>query len=75
MGFYGILEYVIDFATKKVQASGWPDESWSKLEKDAWLKEYAEMGIFIDPEKLADRNEGMRYIAKQYLNALWGNPH
>ena len=58
----------------KVESGGWPDECKNNPEKKAkYLKDYADIGIVLNPTVLDDGvNEGMRFIAKQFLNSLWG---
>ncbi|KAH7689649.1 hypothetical protein AAVH_40352 [Aphelenchoides avenae] len=57
----------------KLEASKWPDTVKDDEElKKEYIIEYLQMqGINIDPEKVG-HNEGMSYVAKLFLNSLWG---
>jgi hypothetical protein len=63
-------DYVRHFLLLKVQASGFPANVQSEEEKQQFLQEYKDMGVFIDPEKM-QYNPGLRFISKICLNSLW----
>lgn len=61
--------YVKMFVKIKLEADGKP--------KDMSLSEYIQQvaamdGILLDASKMEERNEGLRFIAKLFLNSLWG---
>ena len=72
--FIFFLEYIRDFVKFKVQSSGWPDVCEDNpKEKQKYLDLYRSIDVDLDPGKLDEGvNEGMRFIAKQFLNSLWG---
>ena len=66
----------------KTEASGWPEELEHAETADAqfdvmeeFLGNYRDIGIDLNKDRLNEGvNEGMRYIAKLFLNSLWGKP-
>jgi hypothetical protein len=53
-----------------VQASGFPANVLSDVEKQQFFQQYENMGVIIDPNKM-QYNPGLRFIAKICLNSLW----
>jgi hypothetical protein len=52
------------FLKLKAESSGWPPECNTAERRHEFLREFFEKeGIELDPAKLEDPNEGMRYIA------------
>jgi hypothetical protein len=61
--------YVNAFLKLKAESSGWPPECDTLEKRRAFLREFCEKeGIELDPAKLEDPNEGMRYIAVSAQN-------
>lgn len=61
--------YVKMFIKIKLEADGKPENQ----DLDQYIKEVAlNDGIILDPENMTKKNEGRRFIAKQFLNSLWG---
>ena len=61
-------DYVDCFLKIKQENSGWPSDVKTTEEKDAYIQSYIDKeGIHLDPEKIK-RNDGLRTIAKLYLN-------
>lgn len=79
---YMFRDYIRDFIKIKTEASGWPEsctDPENAPEKNEMLKkkfiDHYKANFDIDLERdVLDEglNEGMRYIAKQFLNSLWG---
>jgi len=65
-------DYVLKFLKMKQEAAGWPKDSVTDAQKDAFLSEYFEKeGVQLDPSKIS-KNSGLYATAKFYLNSLWG---
>ena len=58
----------------KTEYSGWPSSCDTEEAKCRYVAKYNELfGITLDRATLDKGvNEGLRYIAKQFLNSLWG---
>ena len=53
------------------QASGFPPDVVTEEEKDAFVDEYfRSTGVHLDKSKV-QKNEQLRFLAKQTLNSLW----
>ena len=64
--------YVDLFLRLKQEASGRPPDVNSEEELDAYIADFARHeGIDLDKSRI-ERNEGLRLIAKLFLNNLWG---
>ena len=63
-------EYVKTFYKIKLEADGFP----KGVNKEDYIKTIAlEEGIILDGHNMKyEKNEGMRFIAKLFLNSLWG---
>lgn len=72
-GEQGIFhEYVTTFLAVKEQAGGFPSGVTSESDKDRYVEDfYAMQGIKLDKEKV-ERNPGLRFVAKIFLNSIWG---
>ncbi|XP_028519091.1 uncharacterized protein LOC110252733 [Exaiptasia diaphana] len=65
-------DYINQNLKLKMEASGWPSRCQTDQEKQEFLKEVQQReNLKLDPEKVAF-NPGMRYVAKLFLNSLWG---
>ena len=68
------LDYIRDFLKIKVECSGWPASCDTDEKKTEYIDKYQQLyGVKLNRDTL-DRgvNEGNRYIAKQFLNSMWG---
>jgi hypothetical protein len=64
--------YINHFLKIKQEASGWPEWCKEKCDKEQYIQNYrAHEGIELC-ESLIQHNPGLRSIAKNALNALWG---
>ena len=62
-------DYVRMFVKIKLESDGPPKNQ----DLDQYIQEVAMMdGIILDKENMGAKNEGRRFIAKQFLNSLWG---
>ena len=65
-------EYINTFLKLKTEASGWPDDVITDMQKDAFIRDfYQHEGILLEKEKII-KNPGLRRLAKLCLNSLWG---
>ena len=65
-------EYVNTFLQMKQEASGFPSSCTTEEEKRKYIEDYArEESITLDYDKI-EHNPGLRYIAKIFLNSLFG---
>jgi len=65
-------EYINTFLKLKTEASGWPDDVITDMQKDAYIRDfYQHEGILLEKEKII-KNPGLRSLAKLCLNSLWG---
>ncbi|XP_055339248.1 uncharacterized protein LOC129588868 isoform X2 [Paramacrobiotus metropolitanus] len=65
-------DYIDRFLKIKTEASGWPADVASDLEKDQYLRDFHEHeGIELERDKI-EANPGMRALAKLCLNSFWG---
>jgi very-short-patch-repair endonuclease len=65
-------QFINDFIKIKIEASGWPNENMSDIEKDEYINDYLEHeGIQLEKEKICD-NPGLRSIGKLIVNSFWG---
>lgn len=65
-------EYVSIFLKLKQQASGFPSHVKSEIEELRYIEHYREkQGIILDREKIR-KNQGLRFVAKLFLNSCWG---
>ena len=56
----------------KQESSGWPAWVQTEQDRERYIKEYEEKeGIKLDSTKIS-KNPALRYIAKIFLNSLWG---
>ena len=64
-------EYIDTFLKLKTEASGWPDDVITDMQKDAYIRDfYQHEGILLEKEKII-KNPGLRSLAKLCLNSLW----
>uniref|UniRef100_A0A914KZX1 DNA-directed DNA polymerase n=2 Tax=Meloidogyne TaxID=189290 RepID=A0A914KZX1_MELIC len=64
--------YVAEFMSMKIHASGFPEGIEGKESEDKFIKECKEkFGIELQREKMVP-DQAMRYISKLMLNSLWG---
>lgn len=65
-------DYINKFLKLKTEASGWPSNVRSKVEKATFLKDYEEReGLKLNEENMKE-NVGLRNLAKLCLNSFWG---
>ena len=65
-------DYVNTFLKMKQEASGFPSSCTTEEEKRKYIADYAEHeGIKLEYDKI-EYNPGLRYIAKIFLNSLFG---
>jgi hypothetical protein len=65
-------DYVNSFLKMKQEASGFPSSYTTEEEKKKYIEDYAlHEGITLDYDKI-EHNPGLRYIAKIFLNSLFG---
>lgn len=68
--------YINCWLKVKQEASGWPSWVCSKDDEDRYIREYHQHeGILLDRNAIPpkpERNEGLRYLAKLFLNSFWG---
>lgn len=71
---HGIFsEYVNMFFKLKTEADGWPSKNMSPLEKRAYTDKFiSAMGVHLSQDMTEERNNGLRSVAKMFLNSLWG---
>jgi len=65
-------DYINMFLKIKQECSGYPKWVKTDIDKDLYIRNYYEHeGIRLDKSKIM-KNSGLRFIAKIYLNSLWG---
>ena len=65
-------DYVNTFLKVKQEASGWPSECKTEVDKQKYISEYyTREGIRLDYENI-HHNQGMRALLKLMLNSFWG---
>ena len=65
-------DYVDMYLKIKQEASGYPKHCVTDEQKQQYIVEYYEHeGIRLDPNKI-EYNPGLRFLANQSLNSLWG---
>ena len=65
-------EYVTTFLALKEQSSGFPSWVETEADKDTYIRDfYDRQGVKLDKSKV-EKNPALRFIAKSYLNSLWG---
>ena len=65
-------EYIDAFLKIKQECSDWPEHVITDADKAKYVKDYFEVeGIQLDPTKIG-YNPGLRAVAKNCLNNLWG---
>ncbi|XP_055341431.1 uncharacterized protein LOC129590302 [Paramacrobiotus metropolitanus] len=67
-----VCDYIDRFLKIKTEASGWPADVATDMEKDQYLRDFHEHeGIELEHDKI-EANPGMRALAKLCLNSFWG---
>ncbi|KAL3068944.1 hypothetical protein niasHT_039083 [Heterodera trifolii] len=65
-------EYVNTFLRLKAEASGWPAGCDTEAARAEHIRQFAEQeGIHLRPDNIG-HNPGLRQLAKDMLNSLWG---
>ncbi|KAL3115058.1 hypothetical protein niasHT_018608 [Heterodera trifolii] len=65
-------EYVNTFLRLKAEASGWPAGCDTEAARAEHIRQFAEQeGIHLRPDNIG-HNPGLRQLAKDLLNSLWG---
>ncbi|KAL3108061.1 hypothetical protein niasHT_018769 [Heterodera trifolii] len=65
-------EYVNTFLRLKAEASGWPSGCDTEAARAEHIRQFAEQeGIHLRPDNIG-HNPGLRQLAKDLLNSLWG---
>ena len=65
-------EYINTFLKLKQQASGYPQDVTTELEKDEYIRKYYEHeGILLEKDMI-EKNPGLRSISKLALNSFYG---
>ena len=63
--------YINSFLKIKAEASGWPPNTETDEQKDAYIREYEEReGVQLEKDKV-EKNPGLRSLAKLALNSFW----